>query len=128
MGTSSPQTRTGTLATGDTWQWSARVEGREPEMGTAKLIKDVSQKFKGNVKLYEVYPPMEYKYWQDSERTTKKCSTVVVSAVHTRSGSETYIFPSDKEGNVIDWGELDGSFQGDTDHTKALKNAGYEIV
>lgn len=41
---------------------------------------------------------------------------------------ETYIFPADKDGKITDWGELDGSFQGDWDHVQALKNAGYEPV
>lgn len=54
---------------------------------------------------------------------------VVVSANTVMfSGPETYIFPADASGRIVDWGELDGSFRGDLDHEAALENAGYEVV
>ena len=37
---------------------------------------------------------------------------VVVSGVDDFYVCETYIFPADERGNVLDWGELPGSFQG----------------
>ncbi|QOI66975.1 hypothetical protein SEA_GARDENSTATE_63 [Microbacterium phage GardenState] len=52
---------------------------------------------------------------------------VVVSGVFAYSGPETYIFPADEEGNVLDWMELPGSFQGDIDHERALRDAGFTI-
>ena len=33
---------------------------------------------------------------------------------------ETYIFACDSEGRVSDWTELPGSFQGGTDHQRAI--------
>jgi hypothetical protein len=52
---------------------------------------------------------------------------VIVSATYVApTGPETYIFASDKKGNITDWGELDGSFRGDLDHAEALRLAGYE--
>ena len=53
---------------------------------------------------------------------------LIVSAVHAWSGPETYIFPANEKGEVTNWHELDGSFQGGMDHELALQNAGYEIV
>ena len=54
---------------------------------------------------------------------------VVVSATFAMfSGPETYIFPATENGEVTDWGELNGSYRGDFDHDKALKNAGYKVV
>lgn len=47
-------------------------------------------------------------------------SHVVVSAVTVVGRPETFIFPSDPEGNVLDWGELEGSFQGGLDHEEAI--------
>lgn len=44
------------------------------------------------------------------------------------SGAETYIFPADESGQVIDWGELDGSYRGGLDHAEALRGAGYEVA
>ena len=34
---------------------------------------------------------------------------------------------ADERGNVLDWGELPGSFQGYVDHEEALNCAGYEV-
>jgi hypothetical protein len=41
---------------------------------------------------------------------------------------ETYIFSARPDGTVKDWRELPGSFAGDKDIPRALRNAGYEIV
>lgn len=52
---------------------------------------------------------------------------VVVSAVDSPYVYETYIFPSDENGTITDWMELDGSYKGGTDIDLALENAGYEV-
>ena len=54
---------------------------------------------------------------------------VIVSAVNAVfSGPETYIFEANDKGEVVDYGELEGSFRGELNHAKALANAGYSIV
>lgn len=54
---------------------------------------------------------------------------VIVSAANALlSGPETYIFGCDKDGRVVDWSELDGSFKGGLSHDQALRNAGYVAV
>lgn len=74
----------------------------------------------GDGRVYRVDPPMAYE-----DRTTEY---VWVSATYVPySGYETYIFPSDKHGNVLSWLELNGSFQGSMDHELALNNAGYTV-
>ncbi len=60
---------------------------------------------------------------------------VVVSTVNTfdlitnafNLVTATFIFPSDDSGKVINWEELEGSYQGGTDHHKALRDAGWEV-
>lgn len=53
---------------------------------------------------------------------------VIVSAVDVPfSGTETYIFPAVKEGEVIDWGELPGSLKGTLLHEDAIKAAGWRL-
>jgi len=90
-------------------------------MKTAKFIKDVSEYYRGNVNLYELTPAVTYK-------DTKKTKFVVCSTVNAMfSGPETYIFPSNKAGVVISWGELEGSRQGVTCDTDVLKGLGYTI-
>ena len=81
----------------------------------AKLLKDVSENFKGDARLYELSEPLEGH------------SNVVVSAVSAYGRPETFIFGSDEEGNITNWLELPGSFQGDINHNKALEGAGYII-
>lgn len=55
-------------------------------------------------------------------------SHVIVSAVVTITGPETYIFPATKDGVVADWGELPGSLKGTLEHEAALREAGYRVV
>lgn len=87
-------------------------------------------------RIYELTPPMVRLV--DAECPTCKHDTlaatadvthVVVSANNVPfGGPETYIFPSDADGNVEDWLELPGSFKGGMDHAEALANAGYEVT
>ena len=54
---------------------------------------------------------------------------VIVSAADAfGEGPETFIFKADAAGEIIDWGELEGSFKGAFDHEQAMRNAGYTIV
>ena len=85
------------------------------KMNTATYIGKVKS-FMGDARIYRMEPPYE-----DSEY-------VVVSGVDVPfSGPETYIFKSDADGSVKDFGELPGSFRGDINHARALRNAGYEV-
>lgn len=52
---------------------------------------------------------------------------VVVSGTSVFGMPETIIFGADKDGEITDYMDLEGSFRGEIDHIKALKNAGYEI-
>lgn len=53
---------------------------------------------------------------------------VVVSAAYTTDhGPETYIFGADKNGTIMAWRELKGSFVGGLNHKQALANAGYTV-
>ena len=89
----------------------------------AKLLATNLDGWFGRARAYEVDPPMQY----DDEKAT---SYVVVSAVVAYSGPETLIFPAKKQGDVFDvinFGELEGSFRGALDHEAALNNAGYRV-
>ena len=97
-------------------------------MKTAKYIKKMKKW--GDANLYQLSEPLEYdKPWDDEDKTpAKETSYVVVSAVIALySGAETYIFATDKDGNVLDWGELDGSYRGGLSHDEALQRAGYSV-
>ena len=94
---------------------------------TAVLVKDLKGegKWTGTAKLWRVDPPVEFGYGDDTQHT----QFVVTSATRAMfSWPETYIFPADAAGRVLDWGELDGSYRGGLDHEKAIKDAGYAIV
>jgi hypothetical protein len=41
---------------------------------------------------------------------------------------ETYIFPANKDGEVLNWTELWGSTKHIKDHEQVIRNAGWEVV
>lgn len=54
---------------------------------------------------------------------------VIVSSAYTWDhGDETYIFGANENGEIVEWGELEGSYVGGLDHEIALRSAGYEVV
>lgn len=93
---------------------------------TATFIRDLPRsEWNGTAKLYRVDPPAEYG-WGDRTSTTEY---VIASATNAMfSGPETYLFPGDEAGQVLDWGELEGSYRGALDHERAITGAGYTIA
>ena len=86
-----------------------------------KLVKDNLDGFQGHAALYEIDKPVGYDFDYEKDKNTKKTKYVVVSAADPMfSGPETYIFPANKEGEIVDWGELNGSYKGGHDHDRAL--------
>lgn len=72
--------------------------------------------FRGDARVYHLSEPLD------------GAEYVVVSAVVVPySGPETYIFPADENGEIVDYGELDGSYRGGLDHELALAQAGYAV-
>lgn len=81
-----------------------------------------------NQALYKLSSPVGYDYDWDKEKYNKKTNYVVVSTVIAMySGLETYIFPANSKGEVLDWGELDGSAKGTDSHEDVLHEMGYEL-
>ncbi len=101
----------------------------------AKFIKEL-RGFTGDAYLYELSESVKYSTWieedeedESGERLkTAFTSFVVVSGCYAYGYPETYIFPSDSQGKILNWGELIGSFQGDIDHKRALSQAGFQVV
>jgi hypothetical protein len=98
-------------------------------MNTATFVKDVSDEFTGTAFLYRVDPPMKEESWfAEEDEELQSFDYVVVSATSAfMSGAETYIFGADENGEVLDWGELPGSYRGGLDHQQALEDAGYVV-
>jgi len=51
---------------------------------------------------------------------------VITSAAHVSigpydEGEETFVFPSNSDGDFVSWSELPGSFKGELDHTRAIQ-------
>lgn len=92
-------------------------------MKTATLLKVKDGRFPGQWRFYRLSEPLD-------GHTLVAVSAVeyVGTATYLVSGPETYIFPADESCDVADWGELDGSYKGGTDHAKALANAGYTVA
>jgi hypothetical protein len=85
--------------------------------------------FRGDARLYELSEPVEYDYDYNAEKYKSSTKYVIVSATSVMfSGPETYVFPADEQGNVVNWSELDGSFKGGLDHRRALTEAGFTVA
>jgi len=95
---------------------------------TATLVMDNLGKFQGEASLYRLSEPIAEYSWDDEEVPETHEYVIVSAAVAMMSGPETYIFPADKDGSVLNWGELDGSYRGGLSHQKALRNAGYDLA
>jgi hypothetical protein len=79
---------------------------------------------RGDARLYRVDPAMET-YRGDSHEY------VIVSAIHSAfdtGRSETFIFPANEHGDVVDWVEMPGSRRGVFDCEGVLEELGYTIV
>lgn len=88
----------------------------------ATLLKTWTDR-KGEKRLYRCEPPMVAE--------EGPAEFVVVSAIgfaFDTGRPETYIFAADSEGDVTNFTDLPGSFQGDFDHHEALRRAGYEAA
>ena len=92
-------------------------------MGNAEFIKRI-EPLVGDGRLYRLSKSVQ---WDDNGKK-RRTRFVLVSAVIAYSGAETYLFPANKRGDVLDWGELGGSYRGGLSHEAALRNAGFEIV
>ncbi len=90
----------------------------------ATFVKDVSAKFNGKARLYKVTPKATYTLVSQKQRQT---SYVVSSAATAFGRDETYIFPANRSGTVLDWGELNGSGIGFLDCDRAIRDAGYTL-
>jgi hypothetical protein len=99
-----------------------------PTAFIAWFVKNLDD-YSGDARLYELDEPIHWQMWKDGEEVVRQALYVVVSAtVVMFSGPETYIFPANKDGEVLNWIDLEGSFQGALDHAKALRRAGYKIA
>lgn len=95
------------------------------ESKTATFIGPAPGDWKGDARLYRLDPPIP---WEGIDDEAGDAEHVIVSAADAFGmGLETFIFPANKDGELLDWGELPGSFKGASDHERALGGAGYEV-
>ena len=97
-------------------------------MSRAILVREV-EGFKGDARLYRLEPPMSARRFDGNKYVERPVPLVIVSATNVPfgGGPETYVFEANEDGEVTNWGELDGSFKGGLDHAEALRGAGYEV-
>ena len=84
----------------------------------------VNRHARGDQRLYKVDPPI--KGWGSDGGTLYEY--VVASAADVFGEPETYLFPADAKGNIVDWCELDGSQKGTLSQSDVIEDMGYEIV
>lgn len=104
--------------------WSIGTPGK-----SARFVRDVSYRFRGTAHLYKVHPPVTARTgWHGNDAILQKTSFIVVSAVIVPAGlgPETYIFPSNDQGEAI-LIEMMGSQKGTLDIEQVLRDAGYTV-
>ena len=74
---------------------------------------------RGKAVLYELDEEISYRGNNDEDEKTNFVIVSAVVAPHT--GPETYIFPSNEAGAIVDWCEISGSYRGGLCHTKAME-------
>jgi hypothetical protein len=87
------------------------VEGRDRSDSFVQL---------GRAAIYKLSEPLSF-------REDRSCTHVFVSSTTVMGVPETYAFPADESGKVLDWGELDGSQKGDVSHEQVLSDMGYPL-
>ena len=87
----------------------------------AQLIEQGLPEFTGSANLYELDEYVKFDKTIDEEDGFF-FNHVIVSGVAMAefNTTETYIFPANEEGKVLNWMELPGSFKGEINHEKAL--------
>ncbi len=87
----------------------------------ATFVKNL-EGFTGEAALYEL--DEEIGYQEDYDKPGKfegHTKYIVVSATMAMcSGPETYVFPASEDGEVLDYGELRGSYRGGLDIDEAI--------
>ena len=94
-------------------------------MKTATFIKNVNH----NQQLFKLSESIPYDFDYETDKYKSETNYIITSAVVALvSGPETYIFPAGENGEILDWGELEGSYRGGLDHRQALENGGWDVV
>ena len=94
-------------------------------MNTAKFVKKLDRQASGNAAVYHLSTPYKYEIMYNVQLT----NYVVCSTANTSDhGWETMVFPTDKDGEVIDWCNLACRRNMDElDHKFVLLDIGYEL-
>ena len=87
----------------------------------ATFVKDLDG-FTGEAALYKRDEDIGYdRDYDEDEKFNSHTKFVVVSATHAMySGPETYIFPASEDGEILDYGELKGSYRGGLSMQQAI--------
>lgn len=91
----------------------------------AEFIRSL-KRYRGGAGLYKLTPPLGIPC-KENESQGETEFVVVAGIVTPCDGPETSIFPAKADGEITSWNELEGSFQGEIDHGKALAKAGYTM-
>ena len=78
-------------------------------------------------KLFRLDKPISYPSW-GANKLTQETHYVVVSRRDIPGVHETYIFPADETGCILDWLELPGSQGEPCSHEEALGHAGINVL
>lgn len=94
---------------------------------TIKKVRDLPPNNPTQVQtLYHLSQPITYGW--DNESRTEFVVVSALSAAFDTHKPETFIFPADEQGEIVDFSEMQGSQRGTTDHATVIAAAGWEMV
>lgn len=93
---------------------------------TATFVRKLTG-WRGDAALYRMDPPHEGSEYVIASAVDLNYGDSV-PATFALASCETYLFPADEDGDVVEYTEMDGSLKGVKDHEDALNAAGYEVT
>lgn len=95
----------------------------------ATILRDTFPGMKGDKLLLRMDPPLaSSEFNPDTNEYEPVAHEYVVSSATTVLGEpETYLFPATRDGEIVNWRELEGSQKGTLSHADVLAALGYAI-
>lgn len=92
---------------------------------TATLVREdpPDSAHRGHWKIYRLSEPVPY--W---DTTTEYVIASAVVVEFDGGRPEVYLFPANADGEIVSWGEMDGSLKDTLDHEAAVAAAGWVLA
>lgn len=97
-------------------------------MTTIKKIRQIPEMANGW--LFELSEEVGYSWhhFDTDQDIYEMTNYVIISGISNVWGTETFIFPANAEGEIVDWKQLDGSLYGINSIDEVIRRNGWELI